>query len=176
MRGGARIAAGLAAADAWLLDRVFQPITDRLPERPSAFDVGMSLQLGAVVLEVAADVALLAVGMLGAAAGAYDVLGCLCGLWFYRFVSRQRPLVRPGRMNPLRPGYQAMRLLGLGFAGWSLVSSIQSDASEALSYGFSALSNLAFVAGIYFVSCQPRPPGARRTAPGFREDMVRGEA
>ena len=41
----------LTAADVWLLDRVFQPIADRLGERSSAFDVGLSLQLGAVVFD-----------------------------------------------------------------------------------------------------------------------------
>ena len=160
-----RLADRLVAADEWLLDRVFQPITDRLGERPSGFDVGMSLQLGAVVLGVAADAVLLAIGLLSVTDGVYDGLSCACGLWFYVFMARQRSLVRPGRANPLRLTYRAMRLLALGFALWSLVSSVQSDASAALSYGLSALSNLAFVAGMYLISCQPRPPGWRRTAP-----------
>ncbi len=54
----------LTAADAWLLDRIFQPIADRLGERPSAFDLGLSLQLGSVVFDLAADVALFAAGLL----------------------------------------------------------------------------------------------------------------
>jgi hypothetical protein len=48
------LADGLIKIDEFLLDRVFQPLTDRLGEQPSAFDVGISLELGAVVLELAA--------------------------------------------------------------------------------------------------------------------------
>ncbi len=165
MKGGLRLGERLAAGDEWLLDRVFQPLTDRLGERPSAFDVGMSLQLGAVVLGLAADVVLYLTGLLGVGDAVWDGLSCACGLWFYRFMSRQRGMVRPGRANPLRIAYRSMRLLALGFAAWSVVSSVQSDLSGALSYALSALSNLAFVAGMYMISCQPRPPGWRRTAP-----------
>ena len=171
-----RLADRLCAADAWLLDRVFQPITDRLGERPSAFDVGMSLQLGAVVLGLAADAVLFAVGLLTVSDGVYDGLSCACGLWFYVFMSRQRGLVRPGRANPLRLAYRSMRLLALGFALWSLVGSVGSDASAALSYGLSALSNILFVAGMYLISCQPRPPGWRRTAPRRAEAVAPGLA
>lgn len=154
----------LTQADLWLLDRVFQPVSERLGERPSAFDVGLSLQLGAVVFELAADMALYAAGMLDIWGGLYDGASCACGIWFYVFVSRQRVLVRPGRLNPLRLTYRMLRLFGLGFAVWSVISATLSDAEGALSYGLSALSNVAFVAGLYMVSCQPPPPGQRRTA------------
>ncbi len=153
----------LTEADLWLLDRAFQPVSNWLGERPSAFDVGLSLQLGAVVFELAADMALYVAGLLDLWGGLYDGLSCACGLWFYVFVSRQRALVRPGRLNPLRITYRMLRLFGLGFAAWSIVSSASSDAEGALSYGLSALSNIAFVAGLYLISCQPPPPGRRRT-------------
>ena len=117
-----------------------------------------------MVFELAADLALYVAGLLDIWGGVYDGLSCACGLWFYAFVSRQRGPVRSGRLNPLRVSYRMLRLFGLGFALWSVFSSVTSDADAALSYGLSALSNIAFVAGLYMVSCQPPPPGQRRTA------------
>ena len=158
------IAARLAAADSWLLDRVFQPVSDRLDGSLSAFDVGLSLQLGAVVLELASDAALYAVGMLGVTDGIYDGFSVACGMWFYVYVARLRAMVAPGRLNPLRPMFLVLRLLGLGFAAWSVFSSATSEADAALSYGLTAASNLAFIAGMYLVSCRRPPPGERRRA------------
>ena len=155
------LASTLTRIDEILLDRVFQPIADRLREKPSAFDIGISLELGAVVLELAADAALFAVGRLGWSEGLYDGFSCACGMWFYVFMSRQRSLVRPGTPNPLRLMYRSMRLLALGFALWSVFAAATSDRFGALAYELSAISNLAFVAGMYLISCQPRPPGWR---------------
>lgn len=165
------LAERFAAIDSWLLDRVFQPLGDRLDGSMSAFDVGLSLQLGAVVLELASDAALYAAGMLDVADGLYDGFSIACGMWFYVYVGRMRGMVSPGRLNPLRPMFRVLRLLGLGFAGWSVFSSTTSDASGALSYGLTALSNLAFVAGMYMVACRKPPPGERRKAwAGFRRE------
>ncbi len=157
------VADRLAQADGWLLDRAFQPLADRLSDSPSAFDVGLSLQLGAVVLELASDAALFAAGVLGVTDGLYDGFSAACGLWFYTYVSRQRSLVSAGRLNPLRPMFRTLRLLGLAFTAWSVFSSATADADGALSYGLSALSNVAFIVGMYLVSCQKRPPGWRRS-------------
>lgn len=154
----------LGAIDDWLLDRLFQPITDRLGERLTAFDLGMSLQLGAIVLDLAADLADFAAGHMGVADGLYDGLSGACGVWFYVYLSRQRVLVRPGKANPLRHLYRSLRLLALGFATWGVLSSAMPGPTSALSASLSALSGLAFVAGLYCIACQPRPPGWRRTA------------
>ena len=155
------LAARLTSFDDWLLDRVFQPITDRLGERPSAFDVGVSLELGAVVLALAANVALWAIGELSLSAGLWGGFSCACGLWFYSVMIGQRPLVRAGAANPLRYIYRSMRLLALGFTLWSVFAELTADASDTLAYELNALSNVAFVAGMYLISCQPRPPGWR---------------
>jgi hypothetical protein len=152
----------LIAADAWLLDRCFQPLTDWIGEKPSAFELGLSLQLGAVVFELAADLALFAGGLLTMLDGLYDALSAACGIWFYIYISSQRSLVSRGKANPLRVMYRSLRLVGLGLSVWSLFSSATSDVSGAISNGLTALSSLAFVAGLYFISCQPRPPGWRR--------------
>ena len=165
------VAERLAAVDAWLLDQVFQPLSDRLDGSPSAFDVGLSLQLGAVVLELASDAALYAAGMLSVTDGVYDGFSVACGMWFYVYVGRLRGMVSAGRPNPLRPMFRVLRLLGLAFAAWSVFSSATSDADGALSYGLTALSNLAFIAGMYLVSCRRPPPGERRRAwAGFRRE------
>ena len=154
----------LNAADAWLLDRCFQPLTDWIGEKPTAFDIGLSLQLGAVVFELAADAALFAGGMLTVMDGLYDGLSAACGIWFYVYIGRQRAMVSGGRANPLRILYRPLRLIGLALSAWSLFSSATSDVPGAISNGLSALSSLAFLAGLYFISCQPRPPGWRRAA------------
>jgi hypothetical protein len=163
------LASSLTRFDEFLLDRVFQPLTDRLSDKPSAFDVGISLELGAVVLELAADVALYSIGRLSWSAGLWDGFSCACGMWFYVFMVRQRHLVRAGAMNPLRLMYRSMRLLALGFAIWSVFTALTSHGDDALSYALNAASNFAFVAGMYLISCQPRPPGwrvaQRRRAP-----------
>jgi hypothetical protein len=153
----------LLAADAWLLDRCFQPMTDWIGEKPSAFDLGLSLQLGAVVFELAADAALFADGLLTVLDGLYDGLSAACGIWFYVYIASQRALVSRGKANPLRIMYRSLRLIGLALSLWSLVSSVTSDESGTISNGLTALSSLAFVAGLYFISCQPRPPGWRRS-------------
>lgn len=103
----------LTAIDDWLLDRVFQPVADRLGERLSAFDLGLCLQLGAVVFDLAADAALFAAGLLGVGDGIYDGLSCAGGVWFYALIARQRPLVGQVRPNPLRVLYRSLRLLAL---------------------------------------------------------------
>ena len=154
----------LGAIDDFLLDRLFQPVTDYLGERLTAFDLGMSMQLGAIVLDLAADVAVFAAGRMGLGDGLYDGLSAACGVWFYVYLNRQRALVRPGKANPLRILYRSLRLLALGFAIWGVVSSAMPGTSGVLAAGLSALSGLAFVAGLYFIACQPRPPGWRRTA------------
>jgi hypothetical protein len=155
------LAERLIKLDEFLLDRVFQPLTDRLGEKPSAFDVGISLELGAVVLELAADAALFAIHQLSITGGLWDGFSCACGMWFYVFMVRQRALVKPGRPNPLRLMYRSLRLLALGFALYSVFAAATSDPGGTLSYVFNALSNFAFVAGMYLISCQPRPPGWR---------------
>lgn len=149
----------LTKLDDFLLDRAFQPVTDRLMGKPSAFDVGMSLEMGAVVLEMAADCVLFAAGWLTWNAALWDGFSCACGIWLYVFMGRQRHLVRPGVYNPLRFMYRSLRLLALMFAVWSAVDAAMQTGRGALAYALSALSNIAFVAGMYFVSCQPRPPG-----------------
>ncbi len=149
--------------DVWLLDRVFQPMVDRLPERPSGFDIGLSLQLGAVVLSAASIVALIATGVIGVLNGFSNVLIWLFGVAFYIGNSRMRPLVRPGHANPLRLMLQGMRPLSIPFLGYSVWIMVSAPPELEMAFRFNALADLLYVIGLYVISCQPKPPAYRRT-------------
>ena len=149
--------------DVWLLDRVFQPMVDRLPERPSGFDIGLSMQLGAVVLSAASIVALIATGLIGVLNGFSNVLIWLFGVAFYIGNSRMRPLVRPGHANPLRLMLQGMRPLSIPFLGYSVWIMLSASRELEMAFRFNALADLLYVIGLYVISCQPRPPAYRRT-------------
>ena len=149
--------------DMWLLDRVFQPLVDRLPERPSGFDIGLSLQLGAVVLSAAAIVALIATGMVGFLNGLSNVVIWLFGVAFYAGNSRLRPLIRPGHANPLRLMLQGMRPLSIPFLAYGIWVMVTAPPALAMAFRFNMLADLLYVIGLYVISCQPRPPAYRRT-------------
>ena len=161
----------LERIDAAILDHGFQPVADRLPERLPAFDLGMSMQLGAIVLDVAADIVLGLLGMLWAERAIFDVLSWVIGLLFYRYFSQQRGLVRPGHANPLRLGFFALRLLAIAFCVVSALQSVGLHGQALLPKLFNTTANLVFTAGIYFMSCMPRPPRVARAREG-REARV----
>ena len=159
--------------DAWLLDRVFQPALDRLPERPFGFDIGLSLQLGAVVLSAAAIVALIATGVIGVFTGFTNVLIWLFGVVFYVGNSRMRPLIRPGHANPLRLMLQGMRPLSIPFLGYSVWIMATAPPIMTMALRFNALADLLYVVGLYVISCQPKPPAFRRTVVDWTPRPVR---
>jgi hypothetical protein len=154
----------IARADDFLLDRVFQPVADRCQGRPTAFDLGMSLEIGSVVFLLAADIALFAAGQLGWLGAVWDGLCCGCGAWFYRVMLQWRGMVREGRPNPLRPLYRPVRVLTIAYTAYSFWLVAVVDREGRLSAVFNSASNLAFLVGLYLISCQPRPP-VRRRAP-----------
>jgi len=160
--------------DGWLLDRVFQPMVDRLPERPSGFDIGMSMQLGAVVLDAASMVAMFATGAMSPGNAAWNVLTWIFAVVFYVAIARMRPLVKPGRPNPLRFMLQGLRPLAIPFALYSFWIMASAPAAVAMAMRFNALANLVYLLGLYLISCQPRPPGLRRTVPKRGFSPVRG--
>ena len=162
--------------DAWLLDRVFQPMVDRLPERPSGFDVGMSLQLGAVVLDAASLVAMIATGHMGFGNGMWNGLTWLFAAFFYVSISRLRPLVKPGHANPLRLMLQGLRPLSIPFAAYSIWIMTTATPELVMSLRFNALANVIYVVGLYLISCQPRPPAYRRTTVDWTPRAARGKA
>ncbi len=158
------LAQTLTRADDALLDRVFQPIADRFGGKPDAFDIGMSLQIGAIVFLLAADLALLAVNRLGWAGAAWDALSAACGVWFYRVMQAWRGMVREGHANPLRALYRPLRLLALFYALFSVWQFAMAAPADRTAMLFDAASNITFVAGMYFIACDRRPR-LRKTAP-----------
>jgi len=162
--------------DAWLLDRVFQPFADRLPERLSAIELGMSFQLGALLLSAVSIGAMIVIGHMGLGDAMFNVLTWAVGLAFFVGINRVRPMIGRGHMNPLRVMLAGMRPLSIPFALYSLWQSITAPPGFELAMWFNFLGNLAYVLGTYLISCSPRPPGFRRTKPAVTLASLRGEA
>ena len=162
--------------DGWLLDRVFQPLVDRLPERPSGFDIGMSLQLGAVVLDAFSLVAIIATGRIGFGNGLWNGLMWIFAAVFYVGMARMRPLVKPGHANPLRLMLQGMRPLSIPFGIYNIWITLDAIPQLAIALRFNALASVVYVIGLYFISCQPRPPRYSRTVVDWTPRVVRGKA
>lgn len=150
--------------DAWLLDRVFQPFADRLPERLSALALGMSFQFGAIMLSAASIVAMIVIGHMSLSDAMFNVLVWCLGLAFYTGINRVRPMVRPGHLNPLRIMLAGMRPLSIPFAFYALYQGATAPPHFEIALWFNSLANIIFVAGIYLISCEVRPPGHRQTA------------
>lgn len=149
--------------DAWLLDNVFQPVADRLPERLPAVELGMSFQLGAILFYAASVLLMIVLGHLSIGDAMFNVLVWCVGLAFFIGISRARPLIRPGQANPLRPMLSGMRPLSIPFLFLAAWQGVRAPSNLALSSWFMTLSDLVFVLGLYLISCQPRPP-ARKTS------------
>lgn len=152
-------------ADAWLLDHVFQPMADRLPERLPAIELGMSFQLGAILFYGVSVALMLILGQMSLGDSVFNVLIWCVGLSFFIGITRARPLVRPGQPNPLRPMLQGMRPISIPFMVLAAVQGANAPPSLALASWFMTLSDVVFVLGIYLISCQPRPPSRKVTSP-----------
>lgn len=147
--------------DGWLIDRLFQPVADRLPYEKAAIQLGMSFQLGSLMLTALA--LLLPIVLFGSSFTDTVDSGLiwLMNFAFFMGMKRSAPLVRPGMMNPLRPMLMAQRLIAIGFVvyqGWWCVG------AHGLFFELAfimLLSQITFVLGLYFVACQLRPPRAR---------------
>ncbi|KXV57062.1 hypothetical protein AD948_15615 [Acetobacter senegalensis] len=157
----------ITRVDSWLLDDVCQPLADRLPERLPALEVGMSFQFGSLLFSAVSIIAVFVLGgMMDFTNMAFNVLvWCLC-VTFFIGLSRMRVLVKPGRPNPFRYMLQGVRLVSIPFTLYVLYQASTTPPPFRIAMWFNALSNLVFVVGLYFISCQPRPPKARA-----REDI-----
>ncbi|CAI9121348.1 hypothetical protein [Brytella acorum] len=156
-------------ADLWVLDRLFQPLSDRLPERWPAVDIGMSLQLGAVLFYGVAIVLLIMMGGQSFSDQMLSVVQWCVGAAFYFGLHRMRALVKPGQANPLRFMLMGARPLSVPFLIFSFWQLETAPIAFRMALWFMTLSELAFVTGLYLISCQPR-------APGWRKDTKRQEA
>jgi hypothetical protein len=157
--------------DSWLLERVWQPIADRLPERWPAIDIGMSCQLGAILLSGVAIAMMIIVGHMAIGDAMFNVLVWCVGLAFFVGISRVRQLVRRGQPNPLRPMLSGMRPMSIPFALLAAWQGAEAPPQLALGCWFFTLSYVVFVIGIYLISCEQRPP-KQRTARNPRRAVL----
>ncbi|GBQ93257.1 hypothetical protein AA23498_1675 [Acetobacter nitrogenifigens DSM 23921 = NBRC 105050] len=153
----------VSKADLWLLDKVFQPVANRMPEKLSAVELGMSMLFGALMLSAASIVAMVFLTGMEITDAIFNVLIWAFGLSFYIGVARMKTLVRPGHLNPLRVMLTGMRLLSIPFAIYAFYQGVSAPAPFVIPLWFNALANLVFVVGIYFVSCEPPPPPMRQS-------------
>ncbi|ANA13440.1 hypothetical protein [Acetobacter oryzifermentans] len=148
--------------DSWLLDEVCQPLADKLPERLTAFEVGMSCQLGSLLLSAVSIIAVFIVtGMNDFGNMIFNVLVWALCVTFFIGLSRLRVLVQPGKANPLRYMLISVRIISIPFTFYVIYQAITSPVTFSSAMWFNAFSNIVFVVGLYFISCQPRPPQRR---------------
>ena len=149
----------ILALDLWLLDRFFQPIADRLPEKWSALKIGMSLQLGSLVFS-AGSLILLVFSVL------FNVMAWCLGVLFYLSIYRMQSIIRIGFLNPFRMMLAGIRIISIPFAIYSIYLGIVADQrfQETL---LNSISNTIFVFGIYLISCQPNPPPEKKRQTAF---------
>lgn len=156
----------IARVDDWLIDQLFQPLADRLPERLTALHLGLSCQLGALMLDGLSLV--LPMLLFGATLGNMidsTLIWCI-SLAFFLGMKRSAPLVRPGMLNPLRPLLRAMRLLSLAFLLYQFFRGMGAPGIVWLVTQLTTISQVLFTVGLYLVACQPRPPYRRMSTRG----------
>ncbi|MCE0743451.1 hypothetical protein LWC05_06035 [Acetobacter sicerae] len=161
---------GITRIDLWILDRVFQPLADRLPERLPAFEVGMSLLFGSLMLSGAATAAMIFLLGMDPFSAMFDILIWVLWVSFYLGVNRVRSLVRPGFVNPLRAMFLGLRPISLVFLIYSAWQGSTVDAHYALATWFNTLANATFTIGVYLASCNVKPP--EQQASVWQRDFV----
>ncbi|GBR67129.1 hypothetical protein [Gluconobacter kanchanaburiensis] len=163
----------LVRMDDWLIDHLFQSVADRLPERLTALHLGLSCQLGALMLNGLS--LLLPVLLFGATLGTMidGILIWGVSLAFFLGMRRSAPMVRPGMLNPLRPMLRAMRLLSVGFLAYQFFRNMGAPAGAFwLIDQLNTISMILFSVGLYLVACQPHPP--RQRMAGRRGTVIEG--
>jgi hypothetical protein len=150
--------------DLWVLDRVFQPLADRLPERLPGFEVGMSLLFGSLMLSAAAMAAMVALVSMDVLDITINGVIWLVCVTFYLNINRSRPMVKSAYVNPLRFQFLGMRPVSIVFLLYAVWQGISAEPPLVLATWFNTLANAAFSCGLYFVSCNVRPPMKKRMA------------
>jgi hypothetical protein len=148
--------------DTLLLDRVFQPVADRLEDWTTCFGLArVSLAAG-----VALQTAVLAFDIQTYSDPVILILAVGATLLAYLGADQTRALIarverqsRPGVMNVRRVTLRWQRMAWLTVSACCAGSSF---ASMELGAVCGSLASLSWVAAVYFLSCSPKPPAARR--------------
>jgi|GEM_PF-746076 len=148
-------------ADGWVIDTLFQPVADRLPESIPALQLGMSCQLGSLLFYGLS--LLIPILVMGATVGDVidTILVWLMGMAFFLGLQKSRHVVRANALNPLRPLLMSMRVISIIFLVYVAYRGMSVAAPYWLPAQLTTLSQLLFVIGLYLVACQPRPPRQR---------------
>lgn len=143
--------------DAWLLDHVFQPASERLSRFGTCFDLARGCGYATMLFLAVGAVALYKVPI-SQSAGPLVLVAVLVGgcLWGLGKVERR---VKPGLANPLRCVLLTARLMYLFYAIRDCLgfSHHINPVGGTLWSLLDVLGLLAF----YFASCSPMPPVAR---------------
>lgn len=146
--------------DTLLLDRLFQPLADRLAGLTNCFGLARLSLAAAVLLQfavLAADLTELGAPSQRLAAAAIALLALFGAEQGWRLIVRTERQARSGGMNLRRITLRWQRLAWLGVTSWSVVGAGGNGLSEAALWG----ACVAWVGLIYFVSCTPTPPPMR---------------
>lgn len=167
----------LGRVDDFLIDRVFQPMADRMAERCSP------LRLGATCLEQSFLIAMVLIGLdaLGGRlswgwAGVWGMLYLVGGGFLVRFIGRTDRYLRLGRVNPLRLVHRGPRLFVLVLAPFDLLRLVALSSEPWASKAMALACLVLMVGGMFFSACQKLPPAERKAAPGLVGREAMGEA
>lgn len=144
--------------DYWLLDNVFQPITNRLPGEKSNLRLGMNLMLGSVIFSFAFLLMPLFFFDIGFFSSTYNLLSCVMVICFYMYVHRNQSLVREGFVNPLRYFLSGIRIISIPFTLYGIYVWMTSVGMMGRFTMLYSISNILSVCGLYFISCNINPP------------------
>lgn len=157
------VAETIRRMDDALIDRVFQPVVNRLPGRMTGWSIGMNCQLGSLIFQLTYIIVPLFFTSMSLNASIRSILVLLASIILFVGFQRLRPLVRPNTMNPLREMLRSLRMLSIVFvlySGWQIYASADASAFWDNLY---FISQFSFVIGLYFMACQPRPPKTQKT-------------
>ena len=149
-------------ADFLLLDRVFQPVADRMAAWATCFDLARATLIAVIVLHTAVlawNLTLLTNPLLLALATGGTLAGYGAASQLRGQVARAERRCRPGMMNVQRVTMRPFRVAWLGFAAVSAALAFVSGL-RPVDLCAAALS-LAWLATVYFASCSPSQPRAR---------------
>lgn len=148
--------------DLWLLDHIFQPMADRLPERWSALKIGMSLQMGSLVFSAGSLILLILYFEMSFFSAIFNIMAWCLGVLFYISIYRMQSMIRVGFLNPLRMMLAGIRIISIPFAIYSIYLGVVADDRFQDTLLLNSISNSIFVFGIYLISCQPNPPPEKK--------------
>ncbi len=150
----------MADMDGLLIDRVFQPVADRVAGCASCFDLAR-LSLNAAIALEAALLAYDLARLPDPAQRTLVVLGTLMAFGAAQAVrlqiARAERQARPGMMNLNRVVLRPFRLLWIGLGLVGLTSLAVSGGTAAL---LNAAASFGWLGAVYLMCCVPTPPPA----------------